>query len=78
MTVIQPPSLREVLQWTFAQAEIVSSGHVGDEFHFRLKVWLPISQLLEYVNLPEGALEGFLPPEILEFLETPKSVVSST
>ncbi|MDE0044166.1 MAG: sigma-70 family RNA polymerase sigma factor [Candidatus Poribacteria bacterium] len=67
--------LREVLQWTFGQAEIVSSGHVGDEFHFRLKVWLPISQLLENVNLPEGALEGFLPPEILEFLETPKSVV---
>ena len=67
--------LREVLRWTFGQAEIVSSGHVGDEFHFRLKVWLPISQLLENVNLPEGALEGFLPPEILEFLETPKSVI---
>ena len=69
------PALRKVLQETFTQAEIVSSGHVGDEFHFRLKVWLPISQILENVNLPEGALEGFLPPEILEFLETPKSVI---
>ena len=67
--------LREVLRWTFGQAEIVSSGHVGDEFHFRLKVWLPISQLLENVNLPEGALDGFLPPDVLRFFETPKSVV---
>lgn len=67
--------LREVLQWTFGQAEIVGSGHVGDEFHFRLKVWLPISQLLENVKLPKGALDGFLPPDVLRFFETPKSVV---
>ena len=72
------PALRKVLQETFAQAEIVSSEHVGDEFHFRLKVWLPIGLLqetLEMAKLPEGALERFLPPEMLKFLETPKSVV---
>ena len=72
------PALRKVLQETFAQAEIVSSEHVGGEFHFRLKVWLPIGLLqetLERAKLPEGALERFLPPEMLKFLETPKSVV---
>ena len=40
-----------------------------DEFHFRLKLWLPISLILESlerVKLPEGALERFLPPEMLE------------
>ena len=72
------PALRKVLQETFAQAEIVSNEHVGGEFHFRLKVWLPIwliLESLEKVKIPEGALERFLPPEMLKFLETPKSVV---
>ena len=72
------PALRKVLQETFAQAEIVSNEHVGGEFHFRLKVWLPIwllQETLEMAKLPEGALERFLPPEMLKFLETPKSVV---
>lgn len=71
-------ALRMVLQEAFGQAEIVSSKHVGSEFHFRLKVWLPIGlflETLEKTEFPEGALEGFLPPEMLKFLETPKSVV---
>ena len=71
-------ALRKVLQEAFGQAEIVSSKHVGSEFHFRLKVWLPIGlalEALEKAELPEGALEEFLPPEMLKFLETPKSVV---
>ncbi len=63
--------LREVLHEAFGKAEIVSSEHIGSEFHFRLKVSLPIRLLLENVKLPEG----LLPPEILEFLETPKSVI---
>ena len=63
--------LREVLHEASGKAEIVSSEHIGSEFHFRLKVSLPIRLLLENVKLPEG----LLPPEILEFLETPKSVI---
>ena len=72
------PALRKVLQETFAQAEIVSNEHVGGEFHFRLKVWLPIwliLESLEKVKIPEGALERFLTPEMLKFLETPKNIV---
>lgn len=72
------PALRKALQETFGQVEILSSGHVGNEFRFRLEVRLPtwlILQCLEKVNIPEGALERFLTPEMFKFLEAPKSVV---
>ena len=59
------PELKEVLQWAFGQTEIVSSEHVGDEFHFRVRVTMPLRPLLEKLQLPEG----ILPPESLKLLE---------
>lgn len=63
--------LNEVLRWAFGQAKVVESKHVGGEFHFRLRVQLPIGLLFEKVPW----LEGNLPPEAQRLLEkTPRNI----
>ena len=59
--------MRPALKQMYGQAEVVSSEHVGDEFHFRLRV--PIPEMPEMPEMPQ--VPGI---EIPEMPEMPDSV----
>ena len=59
--------MRPTLKQMYSQAEVVSSEHVGDEFHFRLRV--PMPEMPEMPEIPQ--VPGI---EIPEMPEIPDSV----
>ena len=57
--IMQGPEVRAKMQEMYGQTEIVSSGYVGDEFHFKLRTPMPempdmseLSEMLEF-EMPE-------------------------
>ena len=44
--------MRPALKQMYGQAEVVSSEHVGDEFHFRLRV--PVPEMSEMPEMPDS------------------------
>ena len=66
--IIQGSEIRAVMQEWFGRTEIVSSGHVGDEFYFKLRT--PIPEMPELPDMSElsGMLE-FEMPEIPENID---------
>ena len=57
--------MRPTFKQTYGQAEVVSSEHVGDEFHFRLRI--PMPKLPEIPQVP-GRVEMSKLPESVERL----------
>ncbi|RKU10714.1 hypothetical protein C6502_10845 [Candidatus Poribacteria bacterium] len=57
--------MRPTFKQTYGQAEVVSSEHVGDEFHFRLRI--PMPKLPEIPQVP-GRVEMPKLPESMERL----------
>ena len=57
--------MRPTFKQTYGQAEVVSSEHVGDEFHFRLRI--PMPKLPEIPQVP-GRVEMRKLPESVERL----------
>ena len=57
--------MRPIFKQTYGQAEVVSSEHVGDEFHFRLRI--PMPKLPEIPQVP-GRVEMTKLPESVERL----------
>ena len=47
---------RQMLKQMYGQAEVVSSEHVGDEFHFRLRV--PMPEMPEMPQVPGTGTSG--------------------
>ena len=62
---MQNPMVRSM----FSQIEIVSSGFVGDEFHFQMKIPMPKIEIPDTSQMPE--LQGIELPEMPEHLEMP-------
>ena len=70
--MIQGPEVRAEMQEMYGRTEIVSSGYVGDEFHFKLRTPMPeMSELPDMSELP-GLPEFELPemPEIPEHFDS--------
>ena len=62
--MIQGPEVRAKMQEMYGRTEIVSSGYVGDEFHFKLRTPMPeMPELPEMFELPEM-------PEIPEHIDS--------
>ena len=57
--------MRPIFKQTYGQAEVVSSEHVGDEFHFRLRI--PMPKFPEIPQVP-GRVEMTKLPESVERL----------
>ena len=69
--MIQGSEVRVMMQEWFGRTEIVSSGYVGDEFHFKLRTPMPeMPELPDMSELP-GVSEFELPelPEIPENID---------
>ena len=47
------PGMLLILKQMFGSAEVVSSEHVGDEFHFRIRMWEPEIQEVLGAEMPE-------------------------
>lgn len=70
--VMQEPEVRAMMQEWFGQTEIVSSGYVGDEFHFKLRTPMP-----EMPELPDmSELPGLPEFELPELSEMPENIDS--
>ena len=59
-----------VIQLIYSQVEIVSSEFIGDEFHFQLRIPMPIIEMPDISEIPE--LQGMKMPEGIELSEMPK------
>ncbi|MDE0503198.1 MAG: hypothetical protein OXI86_03875, partial [Candidatus Poribacteria bacterium] len=66
--IMQGPEVRAKMQETYGRTEIVSSGYVGDEFHFKLKTPMPeLPDMSELTGLSEFEFPGM--PGIPENIE---------
>ena len=68
--VMQEPEVRAIMQEMYGKIEIVSSGYVGDEFHFKLRIPMP-----EMPELPDmSELPGLPEFELPEMPEIPENI----
>lgn len=69
--IVNGPLMQEMLRSMYNQVEVVSSQHVGDEFHFQFNRLLPKIDMPDLSDLPE--IPGMEIPEISELPEMPES-----
>jgi len=69
--IVNGPWMQEMLRSMYNQVEVVSSQHVGDEFHFQFKRLLPKIDMPDLSDLPE--IPGMDLPEISELPAMPES-----
>ena len=62
-----------IVQLIYSQVEIVSSEFVGDEFHFQLRIPIPMIEIPDISEIPE--LQGIEMPEMPEHLEMPDTTL---
>ncbi len=68
--IIRGPETRAAMQELFGRTVIVSSGYVGDEFHFKLRT--PMPEMPELPGMSE--LPGLLEFELPELPEIPENI----
>ncbi|MDE0043715.1 MAG: RNA polymerase sigma factor [Candidatus Poribacteria bacterium] len=67
--MIQGPEVRAMMQEMYGRTEIVSSGYVGEEFHFKLRTPMPEMPELPDMSELSGMLE-FEMPEIPKHIDS--------
>ena len=61
--------VQEGLRSIYSQLTVVSSEHVGDEFHFKLRIPMPKIEMPDISEMPE--LQGMELPEGMDLSEMP-------
>lgn len=69
--IVNGPMMQEMLRSMYNQVEVVSSQHVGDEFLFQFRRFLPKVEMPNLSDMPE--IPGMELPEISEWPEMPES-----
>ena len=63
------PMVQEGLRSIYSQLTVVSSEHVGDEFHFKLRIPMPKIEMPDISEMPE--LQGMELPEGMDLSDMP-------